>query len=83
LERRCLVQRALVSVMVTSCLLGMTTYLLGLWTRWARKLVEQQGIKHMPRSRVSEMARCWTFRWRRAVPGPLEALPVRSGGWTR
>ncbi len=85
LERRRRAEQALVSVVATS-------YLLGVSTRRVDKLVEQLGIKHISKSQVSEMAKVLddqveAFRTRALDAGPyaflwLDALTqkVREGG---
>jgi putative transposase len=85
LERRRRAEQALVSVVATS-------YLLGVSTRRVDKLVEQMGIKHISRSQVSEMskildAQVQAFRNRPLEGGPyafvwVDALTqkVREGG---
>src|SRR5688500_14116526 len=50
LERRRRAEQALISVVATS-------YLLGVSTRRVDKLVEQLGIKHISKSQVSQMAK--------------------------
>ncbi|GGO26703.1 hypothetical protein GCM10011574_59470 [Microbispora bryophytorum] len=55
LERRRRAEQALVSVVATS-------YLLGVSTRRVDKLVEQLGIGGISKSQVSQMARCWMNR---------------------
>jgi putative transposase len=69
LERRKRAEKALVTVVATS-------YLLGVSTRRMEKLVEQLGIKHLSKSQVSVMAReldehVESFRTR-----PLDAWPL-------
>jgi transposase-like protein len=85
LERRRRVEQALVSVVATS-------YLLGVSTRRVDKLVEQLGIKGISKSQVSEMskildAQVTAFRNRALDAGPyafvwMDALTqkVREGG---
>ncbi|WTY93314.1 IS256 family transposase [Sphaerisporangium sp. NBC_01403] len=85
LERRRRAEQALVSVVATS-------YLLGVSTRRVDKLVEQLGVKHISKSQVSEMAKVLddqveAFRTRALDAGPyaflwLDALTqkVREGG---
>lgn len=85
LERRRRAEQALISVVATS-------YLLGVSTRRVDKLVEQLGIKHISKSQVSEMAKVLdaqveAFRTRTLDAGPyafvwLDALTqkVREGG---
>ncbi|MGW5410207.1 IS256 family transposase [Actinomadura geliboluensis] len=85
LERRRRAEQALVSVVATS-------YLLGVSTRRVDKLVEQMGIKGISKSQVSEMskvldAQVAAFRNRPLEGGPyafvwVDALPqkVREGG---
>ncbi|MER6175144.1 IS256 family transposase [Streptosporangium sp. NPDC001681] len=85
LERRRRAEQALISVVATS-------YLLGVSTRRVDKLVEQLGIKHISKSQVSEMAKVLdtqveAFRTRALDTGPyafvwLDALTqkVREGG---
>jgi transposase-like protein len=87
LERRRRAEQALVSVVATS-------YLLGVSTRRVDKLVEQMGIKHISKSQVSEMskildAQVAAFRNRPLEAGPhafvwVDALTqkVREGGRT-
>ncbi|WP_436757024.1 IS256 family transposase [Streptosporangium sp. V21-05] len=85
LERRRRAEQALISVVATS-------YLLGVSTRRVDKLVEQLGIKHISKSQVSQMAKVLdtqveTFRTRALDAGPyafvwLDTLTqkVREGG---
>ncbi|MFC4592565.1 IS256 family transposase [Sphaerisporangium corydalis] len=85
LERRRRAEQALISVVATS-------YLLGVSTRRVDKLVEQLGIKHISKSQVSQMAKVLdvqveAFRTRALDGGPyafvwLDALTqkVREGG---
>jgi transposase-like protein len=85
LERRRQAEQALISVIATS-------YLLGVSTRRVDKLVEQLGIKHISKSQVSQMAKVLddqveAFRTRALDAGPysfvwLDALTqkVREGG---
>jgi putative transposase len=87
LERRRRAEQALVSVVATS-------YLLGVSTRRVDKLVEQLGIKHISKSQVSEMSKVLdgqvsAFRNRALDAGPysfvwMDALTqkVREGGRT-
>lgn len=87
LERRRRAEQALISVVATS-------YLLGVSTRRVDKLVEQLGIKHISESQVSQMAKVLdeqveAFRTRALDAGPytfvwLDALTqkVREGGRT-
>jgi putative transposase len=87
LERRRRAEQALISVVATS-------YLLGVSTRRVDKLVEQLGIKHISKSQVSAMAKTLdeqveAFRTRALDGGPytfiwLDALTqkVREGGRT-
>ncbi|MFI7697353.1 IS256 family transposase, partial [Nonomuraea sp. NPDC049655] len=87
LERRRRAEQALISVVATS-------YLLGVSTRRVDRLVEQLGIKHISKSQVSQMAKTLdeqveTFRTRALDAGPytfvwLDALTqkVREGGRT-
>jgi putative transposase len=76
LERRRRAEQALVSVVATS-------YLLGVSTRRVEKLVEQLGVKGLSRSQVSEMAATSTPRSRRSAPGRWTKAPTRSAGPTR
>uniref|UniRef100_UPI0028A5C41C IS256 family transposase n=2 Tax=Thermocatellispora tengchongensis TaxID=1073253 RepID=UPI0028A5C41C len=85
LERRRRAEQALISVVATS-------YLLGVSTRRVDKLIEQLGIKHISKSQVSQMAKTLdeqvaAFRTRALDAGPytflwLDALTqkVREGG---
>jgi putative transposase len=87
LERRRRAESALVSVVATS-------YLLGVSTRRMEKLVEQLGITRLSKSQVSEMARdldaqVEAFRTRPLDAGPYTflaadalVLKVREGGRT-
>src|SRR6478752_6402142 len=87
LERRKRAERALISVVATS-------YLLGVSTRRMEKLVEQLGITRLSRSQVSEMAKSLdkaveAFRSRPLDAGPYTflaadalVLKVREGGRT-
>ncbi|GHE49907.1 IS256 family transposase [Streptosporangium violaceochromogenes] len=87
LERRRRAEQALISVVATS-------YLLGVSTRRVDKLVEQLGIKQISKSQVSQMAKVLdaqvdAFRTRALDAGPyafvwLDALTqkVREGGRT-
>ncbi|MFB9472222.1 transposase, partial [Nonomuraea salmonea] len=68
LERRRRAEQALISVVATS-------YLLGVSTRRVDKLVEQLGIKHISKSQVSQMAKALdeqveAFRTRALDAGP-------------
>lgn len=54
-------QAAMVSVVATS-------YLLGVSTRRMEKLVAQLGITNLSKSQVSEMAKASMSRWRRSAP---------------
>lgn len=77
LQRRRRAEQALVSVVATS-------YLLGVSTRRVEKLVGQLGIAQLSKSQVSERwPRAWMPRWRRF--GPARWMPARtpSCGWTR
>ena len=86
-SRRRRAEQALISVVATS-------YLLGVSTRRVDKLVEQLGIKHISKSQVSQMAKTLdqqveAFRTRALDTGPytfawLDALTqkVREGGRT-
>ena len=62
LERRRRAESALVSVVATS-------YLLGVSTRRMEKLVEQLGITRLSKAQVSQMARISTAKWRRSAAG--------------
>ena len=85
LERRRRAEQALISVVATS-------YLLGVSTRRVDKLVEQLGVKNISKSQVSQMAKVLdeqveAFRTRALDAGPyafvwLDALTqkVREGG---
>ncbi|MEV0354422.1 IS256 family transposase [Nonomuraea sp. NPDC050680] len=85
LERRRRAEQALISVVATS-------YLLGVSTRRVDKLIEQLGIKNISKSQVSQMAKVLdeqveAFRTRALDAGPytfiwLDALTqkVREGG---
>ena len=87
LERRRRAESALVSVVATS-------YLLGVSTRRMEKLVEQLGITRLSKSQVSEMAKdldgqVEAFRTRPLDAGPYTfvaadalVLKVREGGRT-
>jgi transposase-like protein len=87
LERRRRAEQALVSVIATS-------YVLGVSTRRVDKLVDQLGIKHISKSQVSDMskvldAQVTAFRNRALDAGPysfvwMDALTqkVREGGRT-
>ncbi|GAA4638950.1 IS256-like element IS1081 family transposase [Actinoallomurus vinaceus] len=87
LERRRRAEQALVSVVATS-------YLLGVSTRRVDKLVDQLGIKHISKSQVSQMSKVLddqvtAFRNRALDAGPysfvwMDALTqkVREGGRT-
>src|SRR5215211_3055508 len=74
LQHRRRAEQALVSVVATS-------YLLGVSTRRVEKLVEQLGVKQLSKSQVSEMANIWTPRSRRSATGPSAGI-TRSSGWT-
>ena len=89
LERRRRAEAALVTVVATS-------YLLGVSTRRVEKLVAALGITGLSKSQVSEMAkeldaqaavrsrplfRTWMRRWRRSVPGRW--MPGRTRSWPR
>ena len=85
LERRKRAEKALVTVVATS-------YLLGVSTRRMEKLVEQLGIKHLSKSQVSIMAKeldehVESFRTRPLDAGPYTfvaadalTMKVREGG---
>ncbi len=87
LERRCRAEQALVSVVATS-------YLLGVSTRRVEKLVETLGVRQLSKSQVSDMAKSLdaqvaAWRSRPLDAGPysfvsLDALTqkVREGGRT-
>lgn len=87
LERRRRAESALVSVVATS-------YLLGVSTRRMEKLVEQLGITRLSKSQVSEMAKdldgqveafgpgCWTPGPYTFVAADALVLKVREGGRT-
>jgi putative transposase len=87
LERRRRAEQALISVVATS-------YLLGVSTRRVDKLVDQLGIKHISKSQVSQMSKILdgqvtAFRSRALDAGPysfvwMDALTqkVREGGRT-
>jgi putative transposase len=68
LERRRRAEQALVSVVATS-------YLLGVSTRRVEKLVEQLGVKGLSRSQVSEMARHLDAQVEAFRTRPLDAGP--------
>jgi putative transposase len=68
LERRRRAERALVSVVATS-------YLLGVSTRRVERLVEQLGVKGLSRSQVSEMARHLDAQVEAFRTRPLDAGP--------
>ena len=76
LERRRRAESALVSVVATS-------YLLGVSTRRMEKLVEQLGITRLSKSQVSEMRRISTGRSKRSAPGRWTPGPTPSSPPTR
>ena len=76
LEHRRRAEQALVSVVATS-------YLLGVSTRRVEKLVEQLGVAQLSKSQVTEMAASWTRRCERSVTGRWTPGRTRSCGWTR
>ncbi len=69
-------EQALVSVVATS-------YLLGVSTRRVEKLVEQLGIRQLSKSQVSEMTAHLDARCRRSATGPSTPPITHSCGWTR
>lgn len=75
LGRRRRAEQALVSVVATS-------YLLGVSTRRVDKPVEQMGIKGISKSQVSEIPRCWTPRWPRFATALWRTGRMCSCGWT-
>ena len=76
LERRTRAERALVSVVATS-------YLLGMSTRRMEKLVETLGITRLSKSQVSIMAKDLERRSRRSGPARWTLAPTPSLPWTR
>ena len=75
-ERRRRAERALISVVATSHLLGVST-------RRMEKLVEQLGITGLSKSQVSIMAKDLDARWRRSGPGRWTPARTRSSPPTR
>ena len=76
LERRRRAESALVSVVATS-------YLLGVSTRRMEKLVETLGIARCRSRRRREGRRTWTPRWRRSGPGLWMRVRTRTPPRTR
>jgi transposase-like protein len=76
LERRRRAEQALVSVVATS-------YLLGVSTRRVEKLVAQLGSPSCPRARSRRWPSRWMSRWRRSGPARLMPGRTRSCGLTR
>ena len=76
LERRRRAELALISVVATS-------YLLGVSTRRVEKLVEQLGVSRLSKSQVSEMAKASTPRPPRFATGRLTPARTPSCGSTR
>jgi transposase-like protein len=69
-------EQALVSVVATS-------YLLGVSTRRVEKLVEQLGVAQLSKSQVSEMATYLDAQVEAFRNRPLDSARTRSSGWTR
>jgi transposase-like protein len=69
LDRRRRAEQALISVIATS-------YLLGVSTRRVDKLVQTLGIEGISKSQVSRMAKILDARWRRS--GPARWTPART-----
>ncbi len=76
LERRRRAEQALVTVVATS-------YLLGVSTRRVEKLVETLGVTGCPRARSARWPRAWTSRWRRSGTGRWTPARTPWCGWTR
>ena len=76
LERRHRAESALVSVVATP-------YLLGVSTRWMEKLVEQLGITRLSKSQVSEMAKDLDGQVEAFGPGRWTPGPTPSSLLTR
>jgi putative transposase len=76
LERRKRAERALISVVATS-------YLLGVSTRRIEKLVEQLGITRLSQSQVSIMAKDLDAQVERSAPARWTPAPTRSSPPTR
>src|SRR3954468_22648035 len=75
LQHRRRAEQALVSVVATS-------YLLGVSTRRVEKLVEQLGVKALSKSQVREMAAHLDVQVGAFAAGPSTARTTRSCGWT-
>ena len=73
LERKRRSEQALISVVATS-------YLLGVSTRRVEKLAETSGSPRCPRARFPTWPRAWTTRW--SSSGPGRWTPGRTG-WCR
>ncbi len=76
LERRRRAEAALVTVVATS-------YLLGVSTRRMEKLVGALGIDRCPSLRSARWLRTWMNRWRRSGPGRWTPGRTRSSPRTR
>ncbi|WP_425464730.1 transposase [Nonomuraea terrae] len=76
LERRRRAEQALISVVATSCLLGVST-------RRVDKLVEQLESSTSPRARSARWPRCWMSRSRRSAPARWTPARTRASGWMR
>jgi putative transposase len=71
LERRRRSEQALISVVATS-------YLLGVSTRRVEKLAETLGIQSLSKSRYRSWPRAWTARWSSSGPGRWTSAPTGS-----
>jgi len=76
LQRRRRAEQALVTVVATS-------YLLGVSTRRVEKLCEAMGITEISKSQVSEMSKSRTTRWPRSGTAPWTTGPIGTAGPTR
>src|SRR4051794_20452123 len=74
LQHRRRAEQALVSVVATS-------YLLGVSTRRVERLVEQLGVKQLSKSQVSEMAQHLDAQVEAFRNRPLDSGITRSSGW--
>lgn len=75
MERRRRAEQALISVVATS-------YLLGVSSRRVDKLVEQLGVKHISKSQVSEMAKVLDAQVEAFRPRRWTAGRTPLSGWT-
>jgi transposase-like protein len=73
LQHRRRAEQALVSVVATS-------YLLGVSTRRVEKLAEQLGVRQLSKSRSVRWRNIWTRRSRRSATGPSTRAITRLDG---